>query len=48
MLAECRIREETRQEVYAGRRVIYTRVPAISWFNLCDVIIVILILRFVG
>ena len=34
MLALCLIWEEKRMEVYVGRRVIDTRVPAITWFNL--------------
>jgi len=34
ILAVCLIREGNRMEVKAGRWDIYTRVPAISWFNL--------------
>ena len=34
MLSVCIIREEKRKEVSGGRRDIYTRVLAISWFNL--------------
>jgi hypothetical protein len=34
ILAVCLIREENRMEVKTGRWDIYTRVPAISWFNL--------------
>jgi len=33
MRSVCIIQEEKRKEVYAGRRDIYTRVPAISWFK---------------
>jgi len=33
MLSVCIIREEKRKEVEVGRRDIYTRVPAISWFK---------------
>ena len=34
MPSVCIIQEEKWKKVYAGRRDIYTRVPAISWFNL--------------
>ena len=34
MLALCSIRKEKRMDVKAGRRDIYTQVPAISSFNL--------------
>jgi hypothetical protein len=34
MLGVSLIKEEKRMEVKAGRRDIYTRVTAISWFNL--------------
>jgi len=34
ILVVCPIREENRREVKAGRWDIYTRVPAICWFNL--------------
>jgi len=33
MLSVCMIREEKRKEMQAGRRDIYTRVLAISWFK---------------
>ena len=48
MLAVCSIQEEKSMEVMAERRDIYTRVPVICSFNLCDMIIVIHILRFIG
>jgi hypothetical protein len=34
MLSVCILQEETRMEVYAGRRDVYTGLPAISLFNL--------------
>jgi len=39
MLSVCIIQEEKRKVVYAGSRDIYTRVPAISSFNLYIVLV---------
>jgi len=48
ILAVCMTQEEKRKEVYAETLDIYTRVLAISWFNLWDMILSIHILGFVG